>query len=158
MSPRQQHTHHRGVALVLRHQVTASDGSLGITIDGRAGDWVEGELVPRGVEASAPRCVCIRMTIGSFRGYTSRSLLHTGVSTSTGEVYNFDERGHHCDAWTESINYPLHVPSLTDEGWDKAVRDFDAAHRARNRPYVSLGYNCYNYVVDFLNSICYGGR
>ena len=98
------------------------------------------------------------MTVGSFRGYTSRSLLHTGVSPSTGEVYNFDEPGHHCDSWAESINYPVHATALTDAQWDAAVRAFDEAHRARGRRYVSLGYNCYNYVVDFLNSIRYEGR
>ena len=114
--------------------------------------------MPKGVDRSLPRCVCIRMTVGSFTGYTERSLLHTGVSDSSGIVYNFDERGHHKDAWVESINYPLQAAaSLSDDEWDAALCAHHAAHRGSGIPYRSLGYNCYQYVVEFLNSIEFAG-
>jgi hypothetical protein len=42
---------------------------------------------------SAPLCMCIRMTAGSFVDYNDSCLLHCGISDSAGRVHNFDERG-----------------------------------------------------------------
>ena len=141
-------------------QVTLPSGDEGITLEGRRGSWTEGECIKAGVQHSQGRCVCIRMTVGSFRGYTDTALLHTGVSDSAGVVFNFDEAGHHQDAWVESINFHVAMPreAWTDRAWDAALATYDAHHRRAGPRYRAVGNNCYNYITGFMNHIKYLGR
>ena len=109
---------------------------------------------------------CIRTSFGSFKDYTSRSLLHAGVSNSRGVVYNFDERGHHRDdMWIECVSAPLE----DIEDFDEKLNAYDASHRKRVRTYSHRihreedemehpGNNCFDYVVGFLNYSRYKGR
>lgn len=79
----------------LQEVALSNDGGSGITIKGRKGAWTAGEVRKANITRAAPRCVCIKMTIGSFSGYTNQSLLHCGVTDSSSFVYNFDQAGHH---------------------------------------------------------------
>jgi hypothetical protein len=97
------------------------------------------------------------MTIGSFMGYTSTSLLHCGVSDSHRSVYNFDQEGYHVDSpWPESISIPI-GGTLDAETFDALLVAFHLDHQKRGLTYRPLGPNCYNYAVDFLNMIQFDG-
>jgi len=97
--------------------------------------------------------ICIRMALGSFTMYTRESLLHCGISDSKGFVHHFDDTGHHCSKWIESVCY--RVESLPAEQWDKALSDFHSAERCA---YNAISNNCYDYTVGFLNNISYLGK
>ena len=47
---------------------------------------------------------------------------------------------------------------MSDAEWDATVEAFDAGHRASNPTYRAMGYNCYSYVVAFLNAVKFMGR
>jgi hypothetical protein len=123
-------------------------------------------VLPSPITTSGPYRFCIRTSFGSFKDYTSRSLLHAGVSNSKGVVYNFDERGHHRDErWIECVSTPLN----DIEDFDRKLNEYDASHRSRVHTYSHRiyreedemehpGNNCFDYVVGFLNYVRYKGR
>ncbi len=107
------------------------------------------------VTTPRPRCICVRMTVGTFQGYTARSLLHCGVSDSRGRVYNFDERGAvPAEAWREAASVPLPpaAAALTDAEFDSRLVDFHAAFRL-GPAYRALTWNCFDYVVGALGAL-----
>jgi len=141
-------------------EVASEDGQHFLTLEDRLSALPPSQTlrtIPPTIERSAPCSLVIKTTFGSFAEYNARCLLHAGVTDSRGRVYNFDGAGHHQhDSWEEAINVPV---SCDDpEAWDLALATFDQSHRELGIPYQDLGYNCYNYLVDFLNSIAYQQR
>merc|ERR1711998_122760 len=130
-----------------------------LTLEGRRSALPPSDIrrtIPPSIEASAACSLVIKTTFGSFANYSSSCLLHAGVTDSSGRVYNFDGAGHHCDeSWEEAINVPI---ACDPKIWDDALATFDQRHRELGIPYQELGYNCYNYLVDFLNSMAYQER
>lgn len=100
----------------------------------QAGLQPESEVtLPAGIQASKPRCFCIKMTRGSFVDYTRSCLLHCGISDSQSQVYNFDQHGYHLERWRESISVPLDdLPARIDV--DAAVAAHDRHHRQLGTP------------------------
>ena len=129
-------------------------------------DVLKEKRLPSPITFSKAFRFCIRTSFGSFKDYTSRSLLHAGVSNSRGVVYNFDERGHHRDdRWIECVSAPLDGI----EDFDEKLNAYDELHRKRVRHYSHRihreedemehpGNNCFDYVVGFLNYSRYKGR
>ena len=132
----------------------------------KTSDVLTEKRLPSPITSSKAFRFCIRTSFGSFEDYTSRSLLHAGVSNSRGVVYNFDERGHHRDdRWIECVSAPLDGI----EDFDEKLNAYDALHRKRVRHYSHRihreedemehpGNNCFDYVVGFLNYVRYKGR
>eukprot|EP00656_Telonema_subtile_P048711 TRINITY_DN5877_c0_g1_i1.p1 TRINITY_DN5877_c0_g1~~TRINITY_DN5877_c0_g1_i1.p1 ORF type:complete len:248 (-),score=66.36 TRINITY_DN5877_c0_g1_i1:256-999(-) len=140
--------------------VRASDGREMITLESMLSTLGEDmevlERRPPAITPATPCALLIKPTFGSFRNYSSTCLLHAGVSDSEGRVYNFDQDGHHVQTWEEAICVPVECDD--PEAWDAALIGFDLNHQDTGVPYSERGYNCYNYVVDFLNSIQYLGK
>eukprot|EP00658_Telonema_sp_P-2_P019639 TRINITY_DN17750_c0_g1_i3.p1 TRINITY_DN17750_c0_g1~~TRINITY_DN17750_c0_g1_i3.p1 ORF type:complete len:229 (-),score=40.62 TRINITY_DN17750_c0_g1_i3:500-1186(-) len=136
------------------------DGSTVLTMQDRvSGLDPEAELVRTiepAITGSKPQSLVIKTTFGSFANYSNTCLLHAGVTNSAGMVYNFDQAGHHVEQWVEAINVPVEFED--PDAWDAALIGFNEDHKALGVPYQELGYNCYNYIVDFLNAIAYQGR
>jgi len=111
-----------------------------------------------------PRSIAVRMTVGRMKNYSADCLLHTGISDTSGDVYNFDQAGRRVDTpakWgSETISIPLHHDALSNQQWDKAIEEFlrEEQEMAAFKPYEALGNNCYTFVLIFLNKIRYEGR
>jgi hypothetical protein len=95
---------------------------------------VVGGPVPPAIASSKPYAICVRTTVGSFRDYSRRSLLHCGISDATGAVYHFDEHGLHVssEGWRGCVSVPLLSPAapLAAGTVDAAVGDPDATTSA----------------------------
>jgi len=70
-------------------------------------------------------------------------------------------RYHKDDYWKEAIRVKINDPSsnggLSANKWDEQLRSYSLMHQMTGRPYVALGYNCYDYAVGFLNFIQFQG-
>jgi len=120
---------------------------------------------------SQPKSIVVKPTVGSFsRGYSSKSLLHVGVSDSLGNVFNFDERGILIDnGWSDCLCISLNDPFVENNHnnnnnthWDKELNSHFFAERSQltkpNGKYHQLQNNCYDFVLRFLNRISYEKR
>jgi hypothetical protein len=95
------------------------------------------------------------MTHGSFFvHYTASCLLHCGDSNYQGLVYNLDQDGYRLEHWPESFSVPLEGIS----GMDAALAAHDTVHRDCSEAYRTVGHNCFDYAVSFLNRVRFRGQ
>lgn len=140
-------------------EVRTADGRKMITFEDRLSALPAHQIlrtIPPGITPSQPCSLVIKTTVGSFSEYSPHCLLHAGVTDSQGRSFNFDERGHHREHWAEAICVPVHPGDVAD--WDAQLAAFAVNHKSLGVPYQTLGYNCYNYLVDFLNAIRFKGQ
>ena len=111
------------------------------------------------INRSKPYCICVTMALGSFRGYTRKSILHCGVSDSRGYVYHFNEEGFFSSPWKESINFDARgLIKWKHDGntWDSVVHGLHAKKKARaaETVYNDVTNNCYTHVLELVNALC----
>ena len=124
-----------------------------------------GEAATPAIAPSTPYAICVRTTTGSFRSYSRSSLLHCGISDASGAVYHFDEHGLHAslEGWDGCVSVPLLSPgqndrvidALTRENgarWNELVKSYHERHAQKGLEYHSTRYNCFSYIVEFLNT------
>ena len=143
------------------------------------GGDVNSAEAPPAIGPSSPFSICVKTTVGTFHNYSRSSLLHCGVSNSTGVVYHFDEHGLHVSesGWPDCVSVPILPASesvrslfdgasadagkvscyralLEDSGaqWDAILRNHHDRHANGRIRYHSTRYNCFNYVVAFFNT------
>eukprot|EP01126_Amoeba_proteus_P035287 TRINITY_DN3553_c0_g1_i14.p1 TRINITY_DN3553_c0_g1~~TRINITY_DN3553_c0_g1_i14.p1 ORF type:complete len:223 (+),score=51.17 TRINITY_DN3553_c0_g1_i14:62-670(+) len=110
-----------------------------------------------------PGCMVVKPTFGSFLNYSCDSLLHTGISDSKGNVFNFDSRGICIDAperWSPSLSIRLSCTTISDLEWDRLLllHVEEEREREKKRRYHQINNNCYDFVMRFLNFINYENR
>lgn len=113
---------------------------------------------------SEGKSICVVMANAKFSGGRYRpghSLLHVGISNSSGNVFNFDEKGRKVDkSWEECLNVKLSLDSEQELLFDQLLEEFfqEELLMSKFSKYHSLLNNCYNFVLRFLNKIRYQNR
>jgi hypothetical protein len=116
--------------------------------------------VPFGPSRNYPRSIAIKPTVGTFSNYRRDSLLHCGITDTTGRVFNFDEKGRRFDlSWEETLCVKLET-KMDDNSWNSALTSHlkDEQAMANYSRYHPLDNNCYSFVVRFLNKIKFEGK
>jgi hypothetical protein len=72
-------------------------------------------------------------------------------------VYNFDEAGAHAEPWPEAVCVPIDAPFPDDAAYDEELLRHHVEHKRIGRRYHSLDFNCFDYVVQFLNMVAHNG-
>ncbi|XP_038051377.1 MKRN2 opposite strand protein-like isoform X2 [Patiria miniata] len=107
-----------------------------------------------------PFSVVIKPTVGDFlQSYGQDDNLHTGITTSKGTVYSYDETGVHreCLGWSQCLTVSLLEEYDEDlrSGWDRRLAGMDTEPEWQKEWYKDDGHNCFDFVVGFLNAIGY---
>ena len=122
--------------------------------------WKASENVFAIIDRALPCSICIRMSTGTFLGYTRNTLLHCGISDAFGRVHHFDENGHGCAVWQECVSVVLlpapqrkqaseEMCTLVDT-WNQTLQQFHALHAGNGSKYHSTKHNCFHYVLEYL--------
>lgn len=115
-----------------------------------------------------PCSIVLRPTNGDFlNDYFNAMNLHIAITTSTGTIVEFDhhgwlETGTQCSRqssplWIQSLVVDS-VPVAWHEHWDTVLRDMKstAAQQWTAKLYNEDRYNCYTFVLEFLQRLQYG--
>jgi hypothetical protein len=105
----------------------------------------------------------IRPTFTNWLQSNRNSLLHIGISNATGSVVSHFDSSVHQNDWRGSLtlSIPLmHLPHEEESAlqrWDDALLANTLQEREREilYPYHTHNNNCYDFVVRFLNAICF---
>ncbi|XP_074660382.1 MKRN2 opposite strand protein-like [Tubulanus polymorphus] len=115
--------------------------------------------------SQSPYSVVIRPTVGHFiESYTASDNLHIGITSSTGEVYDYDENGLNIgsDVWKRtdclSIAMPPHSAEETTVTWDDSLRHYSQYPDWHQNRYHSDDHNCYDFVIGFFRYIRLASR
>ncbi|XP_071804504.1 MKRN2 opposite strand protein-like [Asterias amurensis] len=105
-----------------------------------------------------PYSLVIKPTVSDFLiSYGPGQNLHTGLTTSKGSVYSFDESGVHLEStgWHQCLTVPL-VEEYDEEmknGWDGRLAEAAVEPQWCRERYQDDGHNCFDFVISFLNFI-----
>lgn len=114
-----------------------------------------------------PCSIILRPTHGDFlNDYFNAMNLHIGLTTSTGTIIEFDQSGlrktfgnqSDTSKWSQSLVVET-VPEAWYEHWDDVLREIE--HDNRTNEWTSTAYhedlfNCYTFVLNFLQRLNYG--
>ena len=122
--------------------------------------WVVHDSAPPMIGPSQSCSICIRMTTGRLLEYTRSSLLHCGVSDSSGHVYHFDEEGHQCNTWRECVSIPLSTTCINHNNWNEILSHHQTTcsqNKKKSSKNVSIyndeTNNCFHYLVECLQAL-----
>lgn len=113
-----------------------------------------------------PCSIILRPTHGDFlNDYFNAMNLHIGITASNGTIYEFDQTGLHktlsnqsdTSQWSQSLVVET-VPEPWYERWDHVLREIEKAEHTKWTAiaYHEDAYNCYTFVLDFLQLLNYG--
>lgn len=113
-----------------------------------------------------PCSIILRPTHGDFlNDYFNAMNLHIGLTTSNGTIIEFDQSGLHktfstqsdTSRWSQSLVVET-VPEPWYEHWDDVLREIekDIHTKWTSTAYHEDSFNCYTFVLDFLQHLKYG--
>lgn len=115
-----------------------------------------------------PCSIVLRPTHGDFlNDYLNAMNLHIAITTSTGTIVEFDRAGwmetckdtggRESAVWSQSLVVDS-VPAAWHDQWDTVLRDMKTMAAIEWRPdmYHADRYNCYTFVLEFLQRLRYG--
>lgn len=115
-----------------------------------------------------PCSIILRPTNGDFlNDYFNAMNLHIAVTTSTGAIIEFDQNGwsktrsNDCctnsTRWLQSLAVE-NVPESWFDHWDGILNEMEMAKDIKwtSNTYHENNYNCYTFVLDFLQKLQYG--
>lgn len=113
-----------------------------------------------------PCSIILRPTHGDFlNDYFNAMNLHIGLTTSNGTIIEFDQSGLHktlsnqndTSHWSQSLVVET-VPEPWYEHWDEVLNEMERAKQTKwtATAYHEDSFNCYTFVLDFLQNLNYG--
>lgn len=107
---------------------------------------------------NAPCSIVIKPSKGDFMHYSSSLDLHTGVTDSKGQVYEFDKSGlkvGKLPAWTQCVAVPVIAQQNNAwyEFWDYTLSITEGQEQWNSSEYDEKTHNCYSFVIAFLRML-----
>lgn len=113
-----------------------------------------------------PCSIILRPTVGDFlNDYFNAMNLHIGLTTSNGTIIEFDQSGLHktlsnqsdTSHWSQSLVVET-VSEPWHEHWDSVLLEMEKTKDTKwtSTAYHEDSFNCYTFVLDFLQNLNYG--
>jgi hypothetical protein len=126
------------------------------------GETVEVETLENPIEKPKTKSILITLSFGELTplNYSSEALLHTGISNSKLDIYNFwDEykiQSASDKLWKDVININIET-QLSDSEFDSALHNSFLTQKSSSPKYHQLNNNCFDFVTRFLTVINFKG-
>jgi len=126
------------------------------------GESVEVKILENPIEKPKINSILITLSFGELTplNYSSETLLHTGISNSKLEIYNFwDEykiQSASDKLWKYVININIET-QLSDSEFDTALHNSFLSQKLSFTNYNQITNNCFDFVTRFLNGINFKG-